>query len=464
MPEWTSRSEGDFGVMLVELMAYLGDIITYYGDRIQSESFLATATQRSSIFNIANTLGYVPSEGVPSTGTLTLQTSAGAAPVVVPAGTQFATNYDSTTDQSLIFESTADVTVPANGGTATVAVVQGQTKTQVPIGASDGTVGQLFAISDPSVLAGTVSVFVSTGVANATMTQWTYVPSLLDASSTDLVFSTYTDSDGVTFVQFGDNVNGAVPATGLVIYATYRFGGGVIGNVAAGAVSQVASTGVGPVSIPVDPTSGLPQSSAMTGGADPESNDQIRANAPRVYRAQNRCVNLQDFKDLSLSVPGIVRANAVAGSFTSVTVFVAGTDGGQPSTTLINSVTSTIQPKALAGTTVSVSGPTYIPVNLGSTASPVIVQVLPKFKQSDVLSAVQAALKQFLSFSNMDFAQRITVGDIYACVMAVPGVQYVAVPILARSDASQTGTADVVCRDWEIPTVGTLNLSANGGI
>ena len=40
LPEWTDRSPADLGVLLVDLFAYVGDVVCYYQDRIASESFL----------------------------------------------------------------------------------------------------------------------------------------------------------------------------------------------------------------------------------------------------------------------------------------------------------------------------------------------------------------------------------------------------------------------------------------
>src|SRR5882724_4621728 len=73
MPEWDTSSEGDFGVMLVELFAYMGDILSFYGDRLTQEAYLPTATQRLSILNLARLLGYIPTNGFPATGTVTFQ-------------------------------------------------------------------------------------------------------------------------------------------------------------------------------------------------------------------------------------------------------------------------------------------------------------------------------------------------------------------------------------------------------
>ena len=39
MPQWTDRSEADFGVVLIELMAYVADILSYYQDRVANEAF-----------------------------------------------------------------------------------------------------------------------------------------------------------------------------------------------------------------------------------------------------------------------------------------------------------------------------------------------------------------------------------------------------------------------------------------
>ena len=51
LPEWTDHSPNDFGVVLLELFAYMGDIQLYYQDRIANESFLETAAERRSVVN-----------------------------------------------------------------------------------------------------------------------------------------------------------------------------------------------------------------------------------------------------------------------------------------------------------------------------------------------------------------------------------------------------------------------------
>ena len=52
LPEWTDRSPSDVGMLLVDLFAYVGDVVSYYQDRIASESFLATAVERRSVLHL----------------------------------------------------------------------------------------------------------------------------------------------------------------------------------------------------------------------------------------------------------------------------------------------------------------------------------------------------------------------------------------------------------------------------
>ena len=71
IPEWTASDPADFGVALVEAFAYMGDLISYYIDRTANEFSLATATQRNSLLNIAQTYGYIPAGYRSSTVELT---------------------------------------------------------------------------------------------------------------------------------------------------------------------------------------------------------------------------------------------------------------------------------------------------------------------------------------------------------------------------------------------------------
>jgi hypothetical protein len=63
MPEWTERSPADIGVTLVELVAHVGDQLSYYQDAVATEAYLGTARRRTSIRRHARLLDYTLHEG-----------------------------------------------------------------------------------------------------------------------------------------------------------------------------------------------------------------------------------------------------------------------------------------------------------------------------------------------------------------------------------------------------------------
>lgn len=86
-PRWQDRLEADVGVMLVELMAALGDELAYYQDRVARETHFASASQRRSLRRHTRLVDYDLADGLGATGWVAI-TAAGAAGFHdVPAGT-----------------------------------------------------------------------------------------------------------------------------------------------------------------------------------------------------------------------------------------------------------------------------------------------------------------------------------------------------------------------------------------
>lgn len=76
MPEWTERHVPDVGITLVELLAYVGDHLSYYQDAVATEAYLGTARQRISVRRHARLVDYLVHEGCNARAWLYLETSA----------------------------------------------------------------------------------------------------------------------------------------------------------------------------------------------------------------------------------------------------------------------------------------------------------------------------------------------------------------------------------------------------
>ena len=60
-------SDASLGMMLIEMSAYVGDVLSYYMDDQIKETMLMNATQRDSVVQMAQSLGYKPKPSVPAT-------------------------------------------------------------------------------------------------------------------------------------------------------------------------------------------------------------------------------------------------------------------------------------------------------------------------------------------------------------------------------------------------------------
>jgi hypothetical protein len=460
-PQWTNRDPADFGMTLLEGFAYMGDLLNYYIDRAANEAFISTASQRESVLQLARLLSYRPTETSASKVTLTFKNSTASA-ITVPKLTQVSTTtLVSGSSTKILFETDAAVTVPAKVGTVdgaiTVSATQGFTVANETIGTSNGKVNQTFELKQNPVINGSTSVVVG-GVT------YREVPYLIDYQGYDPIYTTYTDADGSTFIVFGDGVSGRIPPNNAVIYCTYRVGGGTSGNVASNTIKffETPITGLTVLNQSVSST----DDGSAKGGADAESTDSIRINAPLSIKALNRGIALSDYSALTLQVSGIAKAASIAEVYTSVTVFFApyGDAGVQADnitptaafTALASTANTYLADKIPANTTVTFQPPSYVDVNVT-----VDVQCLPTYKNSAIQTAVSAVINELLDFDNVSFADTITNKDLISVVDGVDGVNNVQVVKLIKNseDVNYTVTNKAITGGVATLTIGTHTLA-----
>jgi len=83
VPDWKERHEADLGIALVELLAYVGDQLSYYQDAVANEAYLETARQRISVRRHARLIDYRMHDGASARAFLHLTMNASGA---LPAG------------------------------------------------------------------------------------------------------------------------------------------------------------------------------------------------------------------------------------------------------------------------------------------------------------------------------------------------------------------------------------------
>lgn len=453
LPEWTNQTETDFGVVLLELFAYVGDTLNYYIDRVANEAFLTTAVQRRSVLALARLVDYEPSGLTAAGGSVTFTAGDTATvPITIPIGTQVSTLPDPGEDP-LIFETTEIGTIVIAGGTATVDVVEGVSREEGdarPVGLSSGAADQAFNLYYTNIIEGSIRIFVDEdGAGMQEAQEWGFRRHLIDASAEERTFTLSVEENGVTTVVFGDNINGRIPTAGAIITAQYRTGVGSSGNVGTGAIKEMV--------VPIIGIDTVVNASPTTGGTDVEPLSSIRSSAPRSLAAINRAVTLEDYAALAVKVPGVVRAKASASVYTNITLAVAPSGGGAPSTALKDAVALYLSDKKQISASITVGDPTYVPINI--EVDPLNVE--PQYRQTAVELAVKNALLNLLDTQNVDFGEFITLSKVYNAIQAVEGVDYAVVTMLSTTGS---GLANIQLEDDEIPSVGTVTVTSTGGI
>lgn len=84
-PQWTERHPADLGVALVELLAFVGDYLSYQQDAAATEAYLGTARRRVSVRRHARLVDYLMHDGCNARAWVQVQVSADAGPL--PQGT-----------------------------------------------------------------------------------------------------------------------------------------------------------------------------------------------------------------------------------------------------------------------------------------------------------------------------------------------------------------------------------------
>lgn len=361
-PEWTDFNVANFGNILVELYAFVGDVLTYYQDNQARESRILTATQRKNLIALAKLIGYRPAGA--QAATVDVVFSLAAAPladVAISAGTPVSTR--AVTDP-LKFQLLADVVIAAtaNPPQATGTVEHSESDMEVFI--STSLPNQQFILPTTPYLDDSASVVAGNGT-------YEEVRNFLASTPTDLHFITVVDQNDRATVGFGNGVNGAIPTGTITV--NYKVGGGAEGNVEANSLTKLdgSFTDVDGNSVSLSVTNPTP----AAGGTDRQTIEQIQILAPESIRVVERTVSREDFEINARQVSGVVRAlmltsNELAAIAENAGVlFVVPVGGGPPSAAIKEAVLEMVtvtKPNTLTFQ-VAVQDPLYLPINVQAT-------------------------------------------------------------------------------------------------
>jgi hypothetical protein len=465
-PDWTDFNVANFGNILLELYAFVGDVLLYYQDNQARESRLLSATQRRSLLALCKLLGFRPAGARAATADVVFSLpTAPLADVTIPRGTKVRT---ASVSEAVSFQLVSDVVIPAGATPPSAMGTAEHSEPEEELFVASGLAGQELVLASTPYLDNSAAVSAGNG-------DYAEVTSFLGSGATDRHYTVVVDQNDRAIVRFGSGINGVIPSGTVTV--RYKTGGGAHANVNAGMLVRVDGPFVDANgnSVSVSVTNPRPAS----GGCERQSMAQIKALAPESIRVLNRTVSREDFEINARRLPEVARALMLTsnedGTIAENTgvLFIVPRGGGLPSQALKAAVLTqvTVVYPATITFQVSVQDPVYLPVNLQATihlrqgASPVVVR-----------AAIQKVLADFFAVSlaggtpnpAVDFgwnvkdaeghpAGELALSDIFDAIRDVSGVRKIGD---RPQDLLLNGAhADLPIAPRAFPTLGTVTLT-----
>ncbi len=464
LPEWQDHTaEADFGNVLLQLFAHMGDLLNYYLDRAANESFLLTARDRRSVIQHLRLIGYRLATAAPAAAAITLVVPAVCNETVeIRRGDAFATK--SRKDRpSIRFEYTREVAlridcsvlpVDADGKKRFpgIPVEEGRLVRAEVVGQADGTPNQRLPLTHAPVILRALGTsqniqrdIILTSEIGGVIEPWTLQETLAFSRAGQRDFTLEIDESDRATISFGDGNLGVLPPVGAIIRATYRVGGGTQGNVPANTIQTIVDA---PQLALLGITVTNPQ--PATGGADRESIEHAVAHAPHVFRSLKRAVTAADYQALALDFQGVGKVRAQAVHWNRVTLYVAPQGGGQVSDVLRANLLAYFEDKRPLSTLIEIEDVDYVPIYVRAE-----VGVKSYYANEPIREQVQTAAARLLAFDAVDFGQSIFLSKFYEAIEAVDGVDYVTITEFRREGQTVLVEAEgkLVLQPNELPKI-----------
>jgi hypothetical protein len=282
--------EGSGFAVLLDLLAYNTHYLGFNANMLANEMYLDSADIRKNIVSLAKMLGYTPTSPKAPTAVINILINNGSGTsVTMPKGTVFTTSVDGTSYQ---FVTNAVNTISPSSGVyrfSNISVFEGTLVTfKYTVDSSDP--DQRFIIPSVNADTSTLRVQVQNSAVDTTSSTYTIATGITELGTTSKVYFLQEGEDGKFEVYFGDGTIGQSLSDGNIVILEYI----VTNKAEANGASTFTLSG----NIDGFTNVSITTVSSAQGGADAQSKESIRFNAPLQYAAQDRAVTTTDYETL----------------------------------------------------------------------------------------------------------------------------------------------------------------------
>ena len=281
---------------LLDVLSYNTHYLAMNMNMVANESFLDTASTRSAVVSHAKTLGYIPNSPRAPVAfinvTLNNSTTDSSAfeelnTATIPIGTVFTTQMDDVNYQFVTVSEHTINKVDDVLSFTNIPIYEGTYVTN-RYTVNNQNVDQKFYLADRNGDTSTLVVDVFDSATSTSSTTFTLATDTTLTSSTSNVFFLQESVDGKFEIYFGDGITGRALSDGNIVRLRYVVTNKTLANGATSFSTTATISGITNVTVATV--------SNASGGAESESIQSIKFNAPLDYAAQGRAVTVNDFK------------------------------------------------------------------------------------------------------------------------------------------------------------------------
>lgn len=463
-PTWTSRQIANFGNLLVEMYAFVGDVLCKYQDNQAIESRWSKANQRKNLIALAKLIGYEPATATAAQVDVTISISAATgANVSFPAGTVVRTRSIS---NPVEFRLLSDAIIPA-GSTSVSDITAENSESQSDIFTSTGVPNISFQLPSTPYIDNSAIISAGNGV-------YTEVDNFLDSDSTDLHFTVVVDQNDKALIRFGDGINGVIPVGTITV--VYKTGGGTSGIVEASSVTVIEGNFRDDNGVVVQASVTNPN--ASTTAIDRQTVAQIKELAPLSLRVLNRTVSREDYELNARRVTGVSRALMLTSNEETAIqenngfLFIIPTGGGQPTQDLKDQVLEMVTvtyPNTLTFN-LTVSGASFKTVDVyarirlatGQNATTVKSRIETNLQNFFAIEDSDGIANEAMGFGydfkedESDNVGQLPLSDVFNVVRDTEGVRKIIASVSSFTLNGEYSDVELLLR--EFPQLGTVTL------
>jgi len=280
--------EGSGFSILLDLLAYNTHYLGFNANMLANEMYLDSADIRKNIVSLAKMLGYTPTSAKSPTASLNiLINNASGVSVTMSKGTVFTSSISGNSYQFVTNQ--IHTLTPLNGvyQFSNIPVYEGTLTTfKYTVNTSDP--DQRFIIPSANADTTTLKVQVQNSSGDTTTSTYSLATSITSLDSTSRVYFLQEVEDGKFEIYFGDGVIGKSLSDGNIVIMEYI----VTNKTEANGASSFTLSGA----IETFSDVSITAVSTAQGGAEPQTKESIRYNAPLQYSSQDRAVTTSDYE------------------------------------------------------------------------------------------------------------------------------------------------------------------------